>query len=274
MSHPVMITSTVSFWASCNESPCHDHKYSFLLGFIQWVTLSIICIIDHHAMNHPVMITSTVFFLASYNESPCHDHKYSILLGFIQWVTLFNHMYHRVSWTETPCHDHVYCITGLNGLSPVHHTVCITRLRALSFPVLCMYHWASWTESCPSYCMYHWSPWSESCPSYCMCHWASCTKSTRPTQVTGLHGLSPVHHTVCVTGLRALSPPVQRIYHWTSWTVNSKTVTVKTESPCYDHTYSIIRFHALGHRSPCKIIQKGCMYLVTLLWSHVQCTVS
>ncbi len=195
-----MITNKLSL--GFIKSPWHDQLYS-ITALMAWVTLSVIRITRLHWLIHPV---HHMYHWASCNESSCHDHKYSILLGFIQWVTLSKRLYHWVSWTETPCHDHVYCITGLNGLSPLHHTVCIT----------------------------------------------------------GLLELSPVHHTVCITGLRALSSPIQRRYQWASW----------TESFRYDHTYSIIRFHALGHRSPCKTIQKGFMYLVTLLWSHVQCTVS
>ncbi len=100
LSHPV---HHMYHWASCNESPCHDHKYSILLGFIQWVTLS-----NHMSlgfMNRVIMSWSRAFYHCAYGLN--HSVRYT---------------YHSALLTKSPCPLYV-SLHGLYGLSPVYHTV-------------------------------------------------------------------------------------------------------------------------------------------------------
>jgi hypothetical protein len=121
LSHPVY---HMYHWASCNESPCHDHKYSILLSFIEWVTLS----------NHDVMITRIVSLVLV-------DWVLSIILyvslGFVHYVHLSNAgitglhgLSHPAMITRTVLLGFMHFVTG----HPVHS--CTTGLHGLGHPVV------------------------------------------------------------------------------------------------------------------------------------------
>jgi hypothetical protein len=146
-------------------------RYS-ITTLMAWITLSIICIIEHHAMSHPVW--SQVQYPSGLHTMS-HPVQSPVSLGSINWNTMcharvlyhcahgLNHpiryMYHSASLTEPPCPSYVSLSIMQWVTLSWSQVLYPSGLHTMSHPVQSHVSlgFMNWDTMSWSRVLYHWS---------------------------------------------------------------------------------------------------------------------